>query len=337
MVAAVIVSISLSVTKAYANDIYISQVGNDLDLTITQDGENNQVEALNGNGNAVLNGNNRTTNLSQTGNTNQYRIWTYGNNQTITADVDGNNNTNSIDNHGDGNDITLDVDGNYNVTHTEIGNGSDENNTMSVTIDGGDNNNVYAEVVDGDSNTIDVQIHNQSNSLARVIVNGTSNDITAWQGKHENGTIDNDETGDNEVYWIVSGNSNTLESYQTDDNSNGGQHIANYITGDSNTVKHTQRGSGDHEGYIDIDGDSNNVTLTQRGNTDTQYADIVLDDGHTVDVFQRYGSHTSNINLTNAGGAYNLDVDQTANSNKSYSLTGICTNANGCSVTVTQN
>ena len=334
---AVTVLTLLSVTKASANDIYISQAGNNLDLTITQDGENNQVEGLYGSGDAVLSGNSKTTTLSQTGNTNQYRIWTSGNNQTITADVDGNNNTNAIDNHGDRNDITLDVDGNYNVTHTEIGNGYDEDNTISVTIDGGDSNNVYAEVLNGDSNTIDVQIHNQSNNLARVTVNGNSNDITAWQGKHEDGNIDNSETGDNEVYWIVSGNSNTLESYQTDDNGNGGQHIANYITGDSNTVKHTQRGAGDHEGYIEIDGDNNNVTLLQRGNSDDQYADIVLDDGHTVDVHQRYGSHTANIDLTNAGGGYNLDVNQTANSDKTYSLTGICTNANGCSVTVTQN
>ena len=80
---------------------------------------------------------------------------------------------------------------------------------MSVTVDG-DSNNVYAEVIDGDSNTIDVQIHSQDNNIARVTVNGNSNDITAWQGKHENGAIDNDETGDNDVYWIVVGNSNTL-------------------------------------------------------------------------------------------------------------------------------
>ena len=332
--AAAIVLVS---NKAASNEIYINQVGDDLNLDIVQDGQNNQVEALSGSGDAILSGDTKTTNLSQTGNTNQYRIWTSGNNQTITASVNGNNNTNAIDNHGDRNSITLSVDGNYNITHTEIGNGGDTDNTMSVTVDGGDDNNVYAEVIDGDSNTIDVQIHNQSNNLARVTVNGNSNDITAWQGKHEDGNIDNSETGDNEVYWIVSGNSNTLESYQTDDNGNGGQHIANYITGDSNTVKHTQRGAGDHEGYIEINGDSNDVTLLQRGNNDTQYADIVLDDGHTVDIFQRYGSHTANIDLTNAGGGYTLDLNQTATTNKSYTLTGTCTNSSGCGVTVTQN
>ena len=45
-----------------------------------------------------------------------------------------------------------------------------------------------------------------------------------------------------------------------------------------------------------------------------QFADIVLDDGHTVDVYQRYGSHTTNIDLTNAGGGYNLDLNQTSTS-----------------------
>ena len=38
--------------------------------------------------------------------------------------------------------------------------------------------------------------------------------------------------------------------------------------GDSNDVKHTQRGGGDHEGYVEINGDNNDVTLLQRGNTD---------------------------------------------------------------------
>ena len=140
-----------------------------------------------------------------------------------------------------------------------------------------------------------------------------------------------------DVYWIVSGNNNTLESYQTDDNNNGGQHIANYVTGNNNAVKHTQRGAGNHEGYIEITGNSNDVELTQRGNTDKQFADIVLDDSHTVDVFQRYADHTANIDLTNGGGSYNLNLSQTSSSNKSYTMNGTCTNANGCAVSVIQN
>ena len=139
------------------------------------------------------------------------------------------------------------------------------------------------------------------------------------------------------MYWIVVGNNNTLESYQTDDRGNGGQHIANYITGSNNTVKHTQRGSGDHEGFIEINGDGNDVELLQRGNNNNMFADIVLDDGHTVDVAQRHANHTSNIDLTNGGGAYTLDVSQMATTAQSYNLTGTCTNANGCPITINQN
>ena len=37
-----------------ANDIYITQSGDNLDLDITQDGQNNQVEGLSGSGNAIV-------------------------------------------------------------------------------------------------------------------------------------------------------------------------------------------------------------------------------------------------------------------------------------------
>ena len=324
--------------SSLANDLYVTQVGDLFDGTITQDGEDNSVRSLNTtSGDAYLGGNNKTFTMTQQGDNNRAGFWTHGGNQQMSLTQDGDSNVSAMDNHGNNNNMTVNIDGDNNVTHTEIGNGGDSANVLTVTIDNGDSNNLYTEVLNGNSNTIDVQVHEQSNNINRVIVNGSSNDITAWQGKHENGTVDSNETGDNDVYWIVSGSNNTLESYQTDDNNKGGLHIANYITGDSNTVHHTQRGSGEHKGFVEINGDNNDVTLLQRGNSDTQFADIVLDDGHTVDVFQRYGDHTANIDLTNAGGGYNLNLDQTASSNKTYNLTGTCTNANGCGVTVTQN
>ena len=336
--AAVIVLIFNSVaTSSWANEIYMTQVGNLFDGTITQDGEDNKIVSLNTfSGRASVGGNNKTFTVTQTGDDNRVGFWTHGGNQVITVTQDGNLNVSAVDNHGNNNDITLDIEGDSNVTHTEIGNGGDEFNDMSLIIRG-DSNNAYIEVQDGDSNNIDAQIHGQDSNTMRITVAGNSNDITAWQGKHEDGAVDNDETGNNDVYWIVSGNSNTLESYQTDDNGNGGQHIANYITGDTNTVKHTQRGAGDHEGFVEINGDGNDVELLQRGNTDDQFADIVMDDGHTVDVFQRYGSHTANIDLTNSGGAYTLDLEQTATTAQTYNMTGACTNAAGCTINVIQN
>ena len=119
--------------------------------------------------------------------------------------------------------------------------------------------------------------------------------------------------------------------------SNGGQYNWNDIDGSSNTVKITQRGAGDHYSTLDVNGSNNDVTVLQRGNSNKQTSSITVDSGHTVDVFQRYGSHTSSINLTNSGGGYNLDLNQTATTDQSYSLTGYCANSNGCTVTVTQN
>ena len=332
------ISLVLITFPCFANEIYVNQVGDNTNVNITQDGENNQIEGLSGTGDATLSGNNKTVTFSQTGDTNQIRTWTHGGNQQMSLTQDGNNNISNLDNHGNNNNISVNIDGNSNTTHSEIGNGGDNDNNMSLTVDG-NSNSVYQEILNGDYNNVDIQIHKQDNNYAYVTVNGNSNNVKAWQGKHEDGTVDSDETGDNDVYWIVVGDSNSLASYQTDDNSDGGQHIANYITGNSNNVKHTQRGSGDHDGFIEIDGDSNDVDLLQRGNgTDEQFADIVIDgDNHTVDVFQRYGNHTANIDITNGGGAYTLDLDQTDTSARTYSLTGICTNGSGCSVSVTQN
>ena len=335
---AIIILLLSSPTISWANDIYMDQVGDSFTGNINQDGENNSVRSLNTtSGDAILSGNNKTFTLTQQGNNNRTGFWASGGNQTMSITQQGNSNVSKMDNHGNNNNMTVSINGNSNVTHTEIGNGNDINNTITVTIDNGDSNNLYTEVQNGSTNSIDVQVHGQSNNISRVTVNGSNNNIKAWQGKHEDGTVDNNETGDNDVYWIVAGSNNTLESYQTDDNNNGGQHIANYITGDSNTVKHTQRGAGNHEGYIEINGDSNTVELSQRGNADKQFADIVLDDGHDVNVFQRYADHTANIDLTNAGGAYTLDLDQTGTTNKTYNLTGTCSNANGCGITIVQN
>ena len=67
------------------------------------------------------------------------------------------------------------------------------------------------------------------------------------------------------------------------------------------------------------------------------FADIKMDDGHTVDVAQRNANHTSNIDLTNGGGAYNLTVSQMAGTAQTYNLTGICTVATGCAISINQN
>ena len=195
----------------------------------------------------------------------------------------------------------------------------------------------------GDNLDLEIQQRSEDNYVS-LNSTGPNNDITIRQGMHDDGTIDADETGGHEAYWTVNGSGNTVYSYQTDTNRGGGggapHHLANIIDGDGNFVKHTQMGKAGHDGFVEIDGDDNFVDLYQRGNGGAKWADIVLTgDGHTVDVDQRgTNSASAAIDLTNSGGAYNYTLTQNVTTSAdSVSITGYCTNANGCSIIVNRN
>lgn len=328
----------------YANDIYITQIGDDVQLTITQDGENNKIGALgNLSSKGILGSYGPSTfSYTQTGNNNTLGIYNADiGDSSSTLTQTGDNNDAVIDCHGE--DCTMSVTqlGDNNDAHAETGTSYNHNGNTITIYQNGDYNESYAEA-DGDNNDLD-SYQGSDNNFSRVVVSGNNNSVDAWQGKHADGSIDGEEEGDHEVYWTVTGNSNNLESHQTDTNrSSGGagHHIANVITGDSNIVDHTQKGKAGHDGFIEITGDNNEVDLYQRGNGGVKWADIVLDgDGHTVDVNQR-GSHaaTAAIDLTNSGGAYNYSLTQNVTtSSDSVSITGYCTNANGCSIIVNRN
>jgi hypothetical protein len=195
----------------------------------------------------------------------------------------------------------------------------------------------------GDDLILEIQQRSENNYV-NLNSTGGNNNITVRQGMHDDGTIDLDETGGHEAYWTVTGSNNDLGSYQTDTNRGGGggnpHHLANIIDGDYNTVEHIQMGKAGHDGFIEITGDSNTVDLYQRGNGGVKWADIVLTgDGHAVDLDQR-GSNAANatIDLTNSGGAYNYTLTQNVTTSAdSFSITGSCANANGCTVIVNRN
>lgn len=203
-------------------------------------------------------------------------------------------------------------------------------------------NDIYV-VQSGDDLKLEIQQRSQDNYVY-VDISGDNTDATIRQGIHNDGTYDNDETGGHDAYWYVYGNNNVISSYQTDTNRSGGggdyHYLNNYISGDSNTITHTQMGKAGHTGWIDVYGDSNTVDLYQRGNGGQKVADIVLTgDGHTVDVDQRgSNSASSTIDLTNSGGSYNFTLTQNVTtSSDTYSVTGSCANANGCSLSVNRN
>jgi len=195
----------------------------------------------------------------------------------------------------------------------------------------------------GDGLSLEMQQRSKDNYIS-YNETGDDNTVKVFQGMHDDGSIDADETGGHEAYWTITGNNNNLGSYQTDVNRGGGggnpHHLANIIDGDGNTVEHIQMGKAGHDGFIEITGDDNTVDLYQRGNGGQKWADIVLTgDGHTVDVDQR-GSQSANatVDLTNSGGAYNYTLTQNVTtSSDSFSVTGSCANTSGCTVTVNRN
>ena len=82
------------------------------------------------------------------------------------------------------------------------------------------------------------------------------------------------------------------------------------------------------------------MDIYQRGNGGRKTATLELNgNGHSADINQR-GSYsaTATVDLTYGTGAYTLDLDQNVTSSAAtYSITGICNNSGGCSLTVNQN
>ena len=328
------------------NVILIDQAGDDLNLNILQQGYGNTVKNLQLTGAASLNGARLNLDIDMVGNLNDVGLWSSGSDQNIRGDIDGDSNDLFMDAHGNSVSLQADIIGDNNYAWLEAGGSNSHVSNAIQLYQAGDNHYAYLEVFTGTYNNIDAyQGGGQDDNYIRAIINSNSdsNNLKIWQGKHKDGTTDSDEEGDHEAYWTVTGDNNVLASYQTDTNrSSGGagHHLAHVITGDSNTVVHQQKGKAGHDGFIEIDGDNNTVDLYQRGNGGVKWADIVLDgDGHTVDVNQRGSqSATAAIDLTYGTGAYTLDLNQNVTSQAgSYSITGVCYNAGGCSITINGN
>ena len=247
-----------------------------------------------------------------------------------------------------GDNLELDIlqDGSSNTVTgiTESSQFTGDDNTLHI-MQTGTGNLFEGNWTSGGTNILKVfQGGGGNDNFVRLTGFGTNNTGLILQGMHDGGSLDLDETGDHEAYWTITGDYNVFSSFQTDTNRGGGggdsHHLANIIDGDYNDVTHTQMGKAGHDGFIEIGGNNNTVDLYQRGNGGKKWADVVLDgDGHSVDINQRGSNYASAaVDLTFGTGAYTFDLSQNVTSaTATYSLTGICNNSGGCSVTVNQN
>ena len=214
---------SLSV---YANDIYITQSGSNLDLDVTQDGQNNTVG-------------NSTTSSSVAGATTNLAITQVGNSNVLTFDVNGATYTGTFSVTGDSNNIDFNCDstngnsscgsatasivwvGSSNDLDIDIGETADAGSaTVSITGSSGSDSNVVAATIDGTSVIMTLTINGDTNNyLIDIDGDGDSAGHTLVHS-HTGSIADVDITQsgiyDNLINLTTSGDNADIDISQTD-------------------------------------------------------------------------------------------------------------------------
>ena len=221
-----VIMLIMMTTLSYANDIYVTQSGNALDLDITQDGENNTVG-------------NSTTASASAGATTILNIDQIGDSNVITYQIAGATYTGVINLVGNSNNVDLNCDsggsnsscgtanavinftGSSNDIDLDIGQTSSAN-TADVDIVGqsGSDSNVVAATVDGNSAVLTITVNGDTNNyLIDIDGNGDANGHTLIHS-HTGGIADVDivqsGTNDNMITLTTSGDNADIDISQTD-------------------------------------------------------------------------------------------------------------------------
>ena len=213
-------------TWSYANDIYVTQSGNALDLDITQDGENNTIGQ--GGLNSTSTGATTVLNIDQVGDSNviKYQIngATYtgvinlvgnSNNVDLNCDSGGSNSScgtaNAVINFtGSSNDIDLDIGETSSATTADVdlvGQSGSDSNVIAATVDG--NSAILRITVNGDTNNYLIDIDGNGDSVGHTLIHS-----------HTGGIADVDivqsGTNDNMINLTTSGDNADIDISQTD-------------------------------------------------------------------------------------------------------------------------
>ena len=175
-------------------------------------------------------------------------------------------------------------------------------------------NYLYIEQVGGNYNTVNITQSGTKNTMD-LGINGNSNTINATQ------------TGVNYLNALVQGNTNSVTSLQT--NTSGTHYQETKImTGNNNTINVTQKDNGNS---LMI----NTISAVQEGAGNHYLENKLTGNGNSVLANQSGATaNKANIDLTNAGGAASVDLQQTGG--KSFTIIQSCTNPAGCSTVIRQ-
>ena len=236
---ALVLASFLSMTPAWANDIYIEQVGDTLDLDIIQDGTDNVIGTSTTDVN--LDGSNMTFAITQTGSLN-----------TIAADIQGNTYTGTWVFTGDSNAVDLSCDS---TSGTNC-----ENVTLNVTTSGDSNTFDFnvGDVSDADGSTINFTVTGDGNVIESDI-NGKSVALTVVM----NNSASTATGGATSGLLSSSGSGNVVDINVSGDGDVGGHTINLDITGGGSSYTVTQSGINDNTVDADFSGDNQDVDITQ--------------------------------------------------------------------------
>lgn len=230
---------------ALANDIYITQVGDSLDLDIVQDGADNQFgDSTTG---VSLAGDSMVFSINQTGDYNDIAAIINGDSYTGTWQFTGNTNVvdfkcDSLGTAGAGNCESVTA----NITTT----GDDNTYKIYIGESGDAGSSTVSFTVTGDDNVVDADIDGVSSSITVVVNNSTST--------HTGGA-----TSANDVTLSSSNAGNIFDFSVSGDGDANGHTIDLDLTGGGNVFTITQSGVNDNMVEITATTNGSTIDITQ--------------------------------------------------------------------------
>jgi len=213
----------LLITPAVANDIYIQQSGDNLDLDITQDGQNNVAG-------------NSTTAMSLTGNNMTFSISQVGDSNVIEATINGATYTGNINLTGGLNTVDLDC---------ASGNCDTVSMSIDVTGDSADVTVNLGSTADASDYTGTIDITSAATETFTLTVNAAAADADI-DITNSSGTV-----------------GNTSSYTQTGDGDTNGHSLTHNHTGDGAVINMNQSGIYDNKINVTTSGDNATIDITQ--------------------------------------------------------------------------
>ena len=213
----------LCLTPAIANDIYIQQSGDNLDLDITQDGQNNVAG-------------NSSTAMSLTGNSMTFSISQVGDSNVIEATINGTTYTGNINLTGGLNTVDLDC-------------AASNCDTVSMSID-----------VTGDSADVTVDLGSTADAsdyVGTIDITSAATETFTLTVNAAAADADIDITNSSGL----SGNTSTYT--QTGDGDSAGHSLTHSHTGDGGVINMSQSGIYDNKIDVTTSGDNATIDITQ--------------------------------------------------------------------------